>query len=300
MKKSKLKKKKCSKWSHKVYNILFPTMFICGFFFFKPLCWSYTISDFYEGLWQMADTTPLSSPAQPAWLNMWRQLSKFSTTSQDRQPSRMRSEGWEEKKDRGWVLPSAWMGDRGPHTRTFWNTFMRTLLHNYLCSAPNVFFLCLGTGLPPLYSPKLRIIKKPLARSLSVMTRHKLNPSGAEKSQCALALPEGRWSYSMETSFAWRGLPQPWRRPLDLDFEGRTTPSRVVHSKLKDSDVNLENTWFIMTVTPSGSLLSEEDNTFNILMGKEEHFVKDLWEQGALLVFQKSNIWFFFVLFGGR
>lgn len=33
MKKSKLKKKKCSKWSHKVYNILFPTMFICGFFF---------------------------------------------------------------------------------------------------------------------------------------------------------------------------------------------------------------------------------------------------------------------------
>ena len=60
--------------------------------------------------------------------------------------------------------------------------FTRTLLHNYLCSAPNVFFLCLGTGLPPLYSPKLRIIKKPLARALSAMIWHKLNPSVAEKS----------------------------------------------------------------------------------------------------------------------
>lgn len=30
------------------------------------------------------------------------------------------------------------------------------------------------------------------------------------------------------------------------------------------------------TVTPSGSVPAEEANMFNILMGKEEHFVKDL------------------------
>ena len=49
MKKSKLDKK-CSKLSHKVYSILFPAMFICGFFFSKPLCQSYTISDFYRDM----------------------------------------------------------------------------------------------------------------------------------------------------------------------------------------------------------------------------------------------------------
>ena len=108
----------------------------------------------------MAATTTLSSPAQAALLKMWRKLPKFSMTSQDRRPSRMRSEGW--GKDRGWVLPSGWMGGRGP----FWSPVARALLRNYLCSAPNVFFLCLGTGLPPVYSRKLRIIKKRLVFSL--------------------------------------------------------------------------------------------------------------------------------------
>ena len=57
-----------------------------------------------------------------------------------------------------------------------------------------------------------------------------------------------------------------------------------------------------MAVTPSGSLPSEEDNTFNILMGKEEHFVKDLWEQGCFIGISevKYMIFFLYYLVGGR
>lgn len=55
------------------------------------------------------------------------------------------------------------------------------------------------------------------------------------------------------------------------------SPSRVVHSKLKDSDVNRKKR---MTYEDCDTFqvlsLAEEANMFNILMGKEEHFVKDL------------------------
>ena len=98
-------------------------------------------------------------------------------------------------------------------------------MHNYLCSAPKVFFLCVGTGLPPIYSQKLRIIKKPLALSLSLsaMTLQKLNPSGVEERQRDLAVPECRWSYNANF------------------IRVNRSPSRVAHSKLKDLDVNREN-----------------------------------------------------------
>lgn len=103
MKKGKLDKK-CSKLSHKVYNILFPTMFICGFFF-----WSHCV----RAMLSLTSTKRHDKwlllrfchpQPQAALLKMWRKLPKFSMTSQDRQPSRMRSEGW--GKDHGWVLPS--------------------------------------------------------------------------------------------------------------------------------------------------------------------------------------------------
>ena len=51
-----------------------------------------------------------------------------------------------------------------------------------------------------------------------------------------------------------------------------------------------------MAVTPSGSLPSEEDNTFNILMGKEEHFVKDLWEQGYFIGISEVKYMIFFCI----
>ena len=55
------------------------------------------------------------------------------------------------------------------------------------------------------------------------MTLQKLNPSGVEERQRDLAVPECRWSYNANF------------------IRVNRSPSRVVHSKLKDLDVNREN-----------------------------------------------------------
>ena len=55
------------------------------------------------------------------------------------------------------------------------------------------------------------------------MILQKLNPSSVEKRQCDVALPERGWSYGADFIRV--------NRP----------PSRVVHSELKDLDVNREN-----------------------------------------------------------
>lgn len=95
-----------------------------------------------------------------------RAFHKFSMTRHDHPPLRARRDGTEVNKGCAWVLLPRFMCTKVFSTLLSYDTFTRALLHNYLYSASNTSFLCLGTGLPPIYSLKLRIIKKPLAFSL--------------------------------------------------------------------------------------------------------------------------------------
>lgn len=95
-----------------------------------------------------------------------RAFHKFSMTRRDHPPLRARHDSREVNKGCAFVLLSRFMCGKVFSTPLSYDTFTRALLHNYLYSASNISFLCLGTGLPPIYSLKLRIIKKPLEFSL--------------------------------------------------------------------------------------------------------------------------------------
>lgn len=95
-----------------------------------------------------------------------RAFHKFSMTCRDHPPLRARHDGREVNKGCDCVLLSRLMCRKVFSTPLSYDTFTRALLHNYVYSASNTSFLCLGTGLPPIYSLKSRIIKKPLEFSL--------------------------------------------------------------------------------------------------------------------------------------
>lgn len=149
--------------SHSVYNVLFWTMFTVDFSqasvsksLYLWLLETNMTNCFY---YFFVIHSPASLPKK-----VTRAFNKFSVIHCDHPPLRVRHGG--RKEDKVCVLLSRLMCRKEFSTPLSYDTFTRALLNNYLYPASNIPLLCLGTSLPPIYSLKLRIIKKPLEFSL--------------------------------------------------------------------------------------------------------------------------------------